>query len=70
MTDRDASGSVRLCRLAQRPCAAAARYDFGLRPDIVLYLRADVEQLVRRVVRTTGFRYWESGMDLALGDDV
>lgn len=45
-------------------------YDFALKPDIVIYLRADVEQLVRRVVQTTGFTYWESGMDLALGDDM
>ncbi|OFW02743.1 MAG: hypothetical protein A3I61_16385 [Acidobacteria bacterium RIFCSPLOWO2_02_FULL_68_18] len=45
-------------------------YDFALKPDIVIYLRADVEQLVRRVVQTTGFTYWESGMDLVLGDDM
>jgi dTMP kinase len=45
-------------------------YEFALRPDIVIYLRADVEQLVRRVVQTTGFNYWESGMDLNLGDDM
>lgn len=45
-------------------------YEFALKPDIVLYLRADVEQLVRRVVQTTGFNYWECGMDLNLGDDM
>jgi dTMP kinase len=45
-------------------------YEFALKPDIVIYLRADVEQLVRRVVQTTGFNYWESGMDLNLGDDM
>lgn len=44
-------------------------YEFALKPDIVIYLRADVDQLVRRVVQTTGFSYWESGMDLNLGDD-
>jgi len=48
----------------------AGVYGFALKPDIVIYLRADVEQLVRRVVQTTGFTYWESGMDLALGDDM
>lgn len=45
-------------------------YEFALKPDIVIYLQADVEQLVRRVVQTTGFNYWESGMDLHLGDDM
>ena len=42
----------------------------ALKPDIVIYLRADVEQLVRRVVQTTGFNYWECGMDLNLGGDM
>lgn len=45
-------------------------YEFALKPDIVIYLRANVDQLVRRVVQTTGFNYWESGMDLNLGDDM
>ena len=45
-------------------------YRFALKPDIVIYLRADVDQLVRRVVQTSGFNYWESGMDLNLGDDM
>ena len=45
-------------------------YGFALKPDIVIYLRADVDQLVRRVVQTSGFNYWESGMDLNLGDDL
>lgn len=45
-------------------------YGFALKPDIVIYLRADVDQLVRRVVQTSGFNYWESGMDLNLGDDM
>lgn len=45
-------------------------FEFALKPDIVLYLRADVDQLVQRVVQTTGFNYWESGMDLHLGDDM
>lgn len=45
-------------------------YEFALKPDIVIYLRAEVEQLVQRVVQTAGFNYWESGMDLNLGDDM
>jgi dTMP kinase len=45
-------------------------YEFALKPDIIIYLQAEVEQLVRRVVQTTGFNYWESGMDLNLGGDM
>jgi dTMP kinase len=45
-------------------------YEFALKPDIVIYLRADVKELVQRVVQTTGFNYWESGMDLNLGPDM
>lgn len=35
----------------------------ALVPDAVLYLRADVKQLLPRVLATRGFDYWESGMD-------
>lgn len=52
------------------PAWVKGLYEFALKPDIVLYLRADVDRLVRRVVQTTGFNYWESGMDLHLGDDM
>jgi len=45
-------------------------YEFALKPDVVVYLRATVEQLVTRVVQTSGFNYWESGMDLRLGEDL
>jgi len=45
-------------------------YEFSLKPDIVVYLRATVDELVTRVVQTAGFNYWESGMDLRLGDDL
>ena len=45
-------------------------YEFALKPDLVVYLRATVEQLVTRVVQGAGFNYWESGMDLRLGDDL
>jgi dTMP kinase len=45
-------------------------YEFALKPDLVVYLRATVEQLVTRVVQGSGFNYWESGMDLRLGDDL
>jgi dTMP kinase len=45
-------------------------YEFALKPDIVVYLRATVDELTTRVVQTSGFNYWESGMDLRLGDDM
>jgi dTMP kinase len=44
---------------------------FALVPHAVLYLHADVEHLVSRVVLGRGaFDFWESGMDLRFGDDM
>lgn len=46
-------------------------YGFALKPDRVFYLRATVDDLVTRVLQEkSGFDYWESGMDLHLGDDM
>jgi dTMP kinase len=45
-------------------------YSFALQPDKVFYLRAEVDDLVTRVLQEDGFDYWESGMDLHLGDDM
>jgi len=45
-------------------------YGFALKPDRVFYLRAGVGDLVTRVLQKGGFDYWESGMDLHLGDDM
>jgi dTMP kinase len=45
-------------------------YGFALKPDKIFYLRAGVDDLVARVLREGGFDYWESGMDLHLGDDM
>jgi dTMP kinase len=43
----------------------------ALVPHAVYYLRADVEQLVSRVVLGRGaFDYWESGMDMRFGNDM
>ena len=43
---------------------------FALVPHVVLYMRAEVDQLVQRVVLGRGaFDYWESGMDLRFGPD-
>ena len=45
-------------------------YEFALKPDIVIYLRVSVDDLITRVVQNAGFNYWESGMDLHLGEDL
>lgn len=44
---------------------------FGLVPHAVYYLRAEVKDLVSRVVIGRGaFDYWESGMDFRFGDNM
>jgi dTMP kinase len=45
-------------------------YNFALKPDIVIYLRVGMEDLITRVIQNTGFNYWESGMDLRMGEDL
>lgn len=45
-------------------------YGFALVPDLVIYLRAEVDDLVPRVLSHSGFDYWESGMDLHLADNL
>jgi dTMP kinase len=45
-------------------------FGFALTPDLVLYLEIDVDALVPRVVQGKGMNYWESGMHLALGNDL
>ena len=45
-------------------------YGFALKPDGIIYLRLKIDDLVTRVLQSTGFDYWESGMDLHLGQDM
>ena len=45
-------------------------YSFSLKPDAVFYLRITVPDLVPRVLHEGGFDYWESGMDLPMGEDL
>jgi len=47
-------------------------YSMALVPDAVFYLRIDSPQkLVQRLLASgRGFDYWESGMDIALGEDL
>jgi dTMP kinase len=42
---------------------------FALQPDAVFCLRLKIDDLITRVIQSTGFDYWESGMDLHLGAD-
>jgi dTMP kinase len=45
-------------------------YGFALKPDAIFYLRVGIDDLVTRVLQSTGFEYWESGMDLHMGEDM
>ena len=46
-------------------------YGLALKPDAVFYLRAGVADLIPRVLGSpSGFDYWESGMDMHLGQDL
>jgi dTMP kinase len=45
-------------------------YGFGIAPHLVFYLKIDEKTLIRRVLQARGMDYWESGMDLKLGDDI
>ena len=45
-------------------------YGLALKPDAIFYLRAEVADLIPRVLRQpAGFDYWESGMDIHMGED-
>lgn len=45
-------------------------YGFALKPDMVLYLKADITTLVSRIVHGRGFNYWEAGMDIHCADNL
>ncbi|WP_447603236.1 dTMP kinase [Nitrospira sp. Nam80] len=45
-------------------------FGYALIPDLVCYLRIDVDTLALRVIESKGMNYWESGMDLRLGMDL
>jgi len=51
------------------PTWARKVYGFALKPDIVFYLKADVQSILARVV-DRGFDYWESGMDIRCADNL
>ena len=45
-------------------------FSFALKPNAVFYLRIEVPELVPRVLQGGGFDYWESGMDIPMGEDL
>ena len=45
-------------------------YGFAIAPHLVFYLNVDVKTLIGRVLESRGMDFWESGMDLKLGDDI
>ncbi|GAP20926.1 dTMP kinase [Leptolinea tardivitalis] len=52
------------------PDRARSIYGFALKPDLVIYMRSDVDSLVARLVHGRGFDYWESGMDIRCADNI
>ena len=45
-------------------------YGFAIAPHLVFYLKIDEKTLIRRVLQSRGMDYWESGMDMKIGDDI
>ena len=45
-------------------------YGLALKPDAIFYLKIDLDPLVQRILRRGRFDYWESGMDMRLGEDL
>lgn len=45
-------------------------YGFALIPDMVFYLKAEVQTLVTRIVHGRGFDFWEAGMDIIKADNL
>src|ERR671939_1377997 len=45
-------------------------YGFAIAPHMVFYLSIDVKSLIGRVLQSRAMDFWESGVDLKLGDDI
>ena len=45
-------------------------YGLALKPDAIFYLKVGLADLIPRVLQSGGFDYWESGMDLRMGNDL
>ena len=45
-------------------------YGFAIVPHLVFYLKIDEKSLIKRILQSRGMDYWESGMDMKIGDDI
>src|SRR3954451_9777160 len=45
-------------------------YGLAIAPHLGFYLKIDEKTLIRRVLQSRGMDFWESGMDMKLGDDI
>lgn len=45
-------------------------YGFALVPSLIMYMKVSAEDLIPRALDGKGFNYWESGMDMALADNM
>jgi len=45
-------------------------FGFALVPDLVLYLKIDMDTLIPRALESGGINYWEAGMDMHMGQDL
>ena len=45
-------------------------YGFAPAPDLTVYMRLDVDELLPRTLDRTRLNYWESGMDQHMGEDI
>lgn len=45
-------------------------YSFAPKPDLTLYMRLDVDELLPRTLDRSRLNYWESGMDQHMGEDI
>ncbi len=45
-------------------------FGFALVPDLVLYLKMDIETLIPRVIEGGGMNYREAGLDMHMGQDL
>jgi dTMP kinase len=45
-------------------------YSFAPKPDLTVYMRLDVDELLPRTLDRARLDYWESGMDQHMGEDI
>lgn len=45
-------------------------FSFAIVPDLTVYLKIGIDQLIPRVIESGGMNYWEAGLDLHMGQDL